>query len=114
VTKPGAPTSGHTEDGFIKLASGAFHTIAVPGAVETVAVGVNDNDTVVGAYVNGAGSSGGIHGFIWRIGGNLTMFDDPNSNGITVLFGINDEGDIVGYYLDSHDHVDGLLAFPAF
>jgi hypothetical protein len=139
VTKPGAPTggsapsleafginnrgdvageytpaSGHTEDGFIKLASGAFHTIAVPGAVETVAVGVNDNDTVVGAYINASGSSAGVHGFIWRIGGNLTMFDDPNAHGTTVLFGINDEGDIVGYYIDSNDHIDGLLALPPF
>lgn len=138
VTKPGAPTggnapnlealginnagdvvgeyttSGHTLDGFIKLASGGFHTIAVPGAVETVAIGVNDNDTVVGAYIDGPGSAGGIHGFIWRIGGNFTMVDDPNSSGITVLFDINDEGDIVGYYDDSHDDINGLLAFPAF
>ena len=75
MTKPGAPTGGNApslsanginnpgdvvgeytaggiNDGFIKLAGGAFHTIAVPGATETVALGVNDNDTVVGAYVD--------------------------------------------------------------
>ena len=108
-------TSGHTLDGFIRLAGGAFHTIAVPGAAETVAIGVNDNDTVVGAYIGGTGTPAGIHGFIWRIGGSFTtMVDDPNASGVTVLFGINNEGDIVGYYDDSHGNTDGLLAFPAF
>jgi hypothetical protein len=134
VTKPGAPTGGNAPsltafginnagdvvgeytasgtamDAFIKLAGGAFHTIAVPGATETVALGVNDNDTVVGAYVDGTA----IHGFIWRIGGHLTtMVDDPNSSGTTILSSINNEGDIVGDYTDSHG-IHGFLAFPAF
>ncbi len=78
VTKPGAPTGGNapslaafginnagdvvgeytpnpssdTIDGFIKFANGVFHTIAVPGATETFALGVNDSDTVVGAYID--------------------------------------------------------------
>ena len=134
MTKPGAPTggnapslsafginnrgdvageyiaSGGTEDGFIKLAGGAFHTITVPGATSTLALGVNDNDTVVGAYVDPSG----VHGFIWRIGGHVTtMVDDPSSSEYTVLSSINNEGDIVGYYLDSHG-THGLLAFPSF
>ena len=138
VTKPGAPTggsapslsafginnrgdvvgeyaaSGSVMDGFIKLAGGAFHTIAVPGATETVALGVNDNDTVVGAYVDATGSTMTIRGFIWRIGGHLTtMVDDPNGGDFTVLSGINNEGDIVGYYEDTQG-LHGLLAFPAF
>ncbi len=136
VTKPGAPidgnapslsafginsagdvvgdytASGGTIEGFIKLPGGAFHTIAVPGAFETVALGVNDNDTVVGAYIDDSGSTTTIHGFIWRFGGHLTtLVDDPN--GYTVLSSINNEGDIVGYYEDSHGF-HGLLAFPAF
>ena len=139
VTKPGAPTGGSAPslvafginnpgdvvgeytasggiiNGFIKLTGGAFHTIAVPGAIETVALGVNDNDTVVGAYVDTSGSTTTIHGFIWRIGGSLTtMVDDPNANGITILYDINNKGDIVGSYIDSQDHTDGLLAYPPF
>ena len=135
VTKPGAPAggnapslsafginnrgdvvgeyaaSGSVMDGFIKLAGGAFHTIAVPGATETVALGVNDNDTVVGAYIDGTT----IHGFIWRIGGKLTvMVADPNANNVTIINGINNKGDIVGFYEDSHGNTDGFLAFPAF
>ena len=138
MTKPGAPTggnapslaafginnagdvvgeytaSGGTIDGFIKLAGGAFHTIAVPGATETVALGVNDNDTVVGAYIDDTGSSMTIHGFIWRIGGHLPPWSTtPTASDFTVLNSINNEGDIVGYYEDSHGF-HGLLAYPAF
>jgi hypothetical protein len=37
-------------DAFVKLARGAFRTIAVPGATETVAAGVDDNDTVADGH----------------------------------------------------------------
>jgi hypothetical protein len=108
-------TSGGTVDAFIKLAGGAFHTIAVPGATSTVALGLNDNDTVVGSYTDGSGATATTHGFIWRIGGSLTLnVDDPNGIGTTTLNGINNEGDIVGFYVDSKGNTDGILAFPAF
>jgi hypothetical protein len=139
VTKPGAATGGNAPslsafginnagdvvgeytasggviDGFLKLAGGAFHTIAVPGAAETVALGINDNDTVVGAYIDGTGTTEMIHGFIWRIGGDLTtMVDDPNADGFSYIDDINNEGDIVGAYIDSHAHFDGFLGYPPF
>jgi hypothetical protein len=135
VTKPGAPTGGNAPsldafginnagdvvgdfktsggmtDAFLKLAGGAFHTIAVPGATETIALGVNDNDTVVGGYV---ASGGTIHGFIWRIGGSLsTDVDDPNALDYSLIDGVNNAGDIVGSYEDSHGF-HGFLAYPAF
>jgi len=139
VTEPGAPTGGKApalsanainnagdvagsyttskgaSDSFLKLAGGAFHAIAVPGASSTVALGVNDNDTVVGFYTDGSGNSMTTHGFIWHIGGGLvTKVDDPNGIGATTLNGINNEGDIVGFYTDSAGNTDGILAFPAF
>ena len=56
-----------------------------------------------------------IHGFIWRIGGRLTtMVDDPNASGVTILNGINNKGDIVGYYrtprLPRPPRLPGLLS----
>jgi hypothetical protein len=139
VTKPGAPTGGAAPnlsanainntgdiageyttnsgniDGFIKLAGGSFHTIAVPGAVETVALGVNDDDAVVGGYIDVSGDVSTVHGFIWRIGGSLsTDVDDPNSDGSSVLDGINNGGDIVGYYENGSGGIGGFLAYPAF
>jgi hypothetical protein len=139
VTEPGAPTggkapnlsanainnagavagdytaSGGTVDAFLKLPGGSFHKIAVPGASSTVALGLNDNDTVVGFYTDGSGGTATTHGFIWRIGGSLTTnVDDPHGIGATTLNGINNEGDIVGFYVDSAGNTDGILAFPAF
>jgi len=108
-------TKGGAADAFLKLPGGSFHTIAVPGASSTVALGLNDNDTVVGFYTDGSGGSATTHGFIWRIGGSLTTnVDDPNGIGTTTLNGINNEGDIVGFYMDSKGNTDGILAFPAF
>ncbi|HEX4089466.1 MAG TPA: hypothetical protein VHZ33_12165 [Trebonia sp.] len=108
-------TSGGATDAFLKLAGGRFTTIAVPHASATMAFGVNDNDTVVGTYTDGSGSTATTHGFIWQIGGHMTTgVDDPNGVGTTLLNGINDENDIVGFYTDSAGNTDGLLAFPAF
>ena len=38
--------------------------------------------------------------------------DDPNAVGATTLNGINDKGDIVGFYTDAAGNTDGLLAVP--
>jgi hypothetical protein len=113
INNAGDVAGGLGADGFIKLAGGALHRIVVPGATETFALGLNDNDTVVGVY---ADSSNTFHGFIWRIGGSLTTrIDDPYAVGPSYLFGINNEGDIVGAYQDSSDgHMDGFLGYPAF
>jgi hypothetical protein len=105
------PKSGVT-DGFLKLASGVFIKLAVPGASSTMAFGVNDSDWVVGDYVTG----GTPHGFIYRLGhGFTTGVDDPNGIGTTTLNGINDENDLVGFYTNPSGSITfGLVAFPAF
>ncbi len=41
------------------------------------------------------------------------MVDDPNADNLSILDGINNEGDIVGTYYDSHGYTDGFLALPA-
>jgi hypothetical protein len=108
-------TKGGVTDAFLKLPGGSFKTIAVPGASSTIALGVNDNDTVVGTYTDGTGGAATMHGFIWKIGGSFaTKVDDPNGIGTTILNGINNEGDIVGFYVDGSGNTDGILAFPAF
>jgi hypothetical protein len=100
-----------TVDGFIKLANGTFTKLAVPGADMTQAFGVNDSDWVVGAYTVGTAT----HGFIWRPGlGFLTSIDDPHGVGTTLLNGINDENDLVGFYTDGAGNVDGLVAYVQF
>jgi hypothetical protein len=99
-------------DAFLQLHSGKFITLAVPGASATQAFGVNDSDEVVGAYMVGSGSSAATHGFTWRSGHGFTTVDDPNGIGTTTINGVNNEGDLVGFYTDGAGNVDGMVALP--
>jgi hypothetical protein len=110
----GSYVSKGVTDGFLKLANGHFIQLAVNGATATQAFGVNDSDWVVGAYTTGPSNAPVTHGFIWTPGHGFATVDDPNGVGTTTLNGINNEGDLVGFYTDSAGNVDGLLAYPGF
>jgi hypothetical protein len=58
-------------------------------------VTVLNSDEVVGTYTAGSGTTATQHGFTWRPG-----------------HGVNDEGDLVGFYTDSKGNTDGLFALP--
>jgi hypothetical protein len=98
-------------DGFLRLHTGRFITLAFPGAAMTQALGVNDGDEVVGTYTDGSGNAATTHGFTWRAG-HFTTVDDPNGVGATSINGVNNEGDLVGFYTDSAGNTDGLVALP--
>lgn len=106
-----ARTSSQT-DAFILESNGKFITLAVPGATMTQAFGLNDHDEVVGAYTAGSGSSAVTRGFTWRPGHGFTTVDDPHGMGATTVNGVNNAGDLVGFYTDSAGHTDGFLAMP--
>ncbi len=99
--------------GFVQLRGGKVITLSFPGASQTQAFGINDGDVVVGDYTVGTGSSATMHGFTWAPGFGYGAVDDPAGLGATTLNGINDHGRIVGFYVDSKGHTDGLLATPA-
>jgi hypothetical protein len=108
-------TASGATDGFVKLHSGKVYPVAVPGASATQIFGLNDNNWAVGTYTVGTGASATTFGFIDIIGDRLiTKISDPNGVGATVLNGINNEGDLVGFYTDSAGNTDGLVAFPPF
>ena len=44
--------------------------------------------------------------------GQFQQIDDPNGIGTTTVNGINDLGDLVGFYVDGAGNTDGLLAVP--
>jgi uncharacterized membrane protein len=71
-----------------------FTTIDVPGAVFTIANGINSAGQIVGNY--GQSTSNDSHGFLLT-GGTFTYFDYPAVPDFTVPLGINDGGLIVGY-----------------
>jgi hypothetical protein len=88
---------------------GVFKTVDGPGASETELLGLNDLGMAVGFdVVNGV-----THGIIYNTKtGKFTTLDDPNAVGSTVFNGINNKGDIVGFYVDAAGNTDGLLTTP--
>jgi uncharacterized membrane protein len=67
--------------------------IDVPGAVFTIAWGINSAGDIVGNY--GQSTSNDSHGFLYS-NGVFTFFDHPAVPNFTVPRGINDVGQIVG------------------
>jgi hypothetical protein len=104
------PATGNT-DGFL-LSHGQFTDLAVPGASATMALGVSNSDEVVGTYTVGSGSSAQMHGFTWQAGRGFRTVDDPHGMGTTTINGVNDFGQLVGFYVDSAGNTDGFVATP--
>ena len=72
-----------------------FTTLAVPGASNVYAYGINNSGQIVGSY--DSNGINGENGVLWNASGNYTTIDVPNAES-TYLFGINDAGVIVGTY----------------
>jgi hypothetical protein len=104
------PATGNT-DGFL-LRDGHLVDLAVPGATSTMALGVNNNDEIVGTYMVGSGNSAVMHGFTWTPRHGFSTVDDPNGAGTTTINGVNDFGQLVGFYVDGASNTDGFLATP--
>jgi hypothetical protein len=108
-------TTGGITDGFVKRTNGMFVTLVYPGSDVTMtqAFGINDSGLVVGAYTTGSGSSAQTFGFTW-MNGHYTEVNDPHGIGSTIINGVNDRGELVGFYMDANDNnnTDGFLAKP--
>lgn len=104
--------SGNTE-AFL-LANGKPTEIKYPGSSQTQALGLNNNDEVVGVYTVGSGSNAAMHGFTWYPGFGFHKIDAPAGSGTTTVNGVNECGDIVGFYVDSAGNTDGLLGNAQF
>jgi uncharacterized membrane protein len=84
---------------------GAFTTIDFPGAVDTLALAINNRDQIVGTSI---GAENTKRGFLLEEG-EFTGIDHPDATsevrgGGTALNGLNDRGQIVGQYSDSSCH----------
>ena len=88
--------SGGVIHGFLDN-HGHFTTVDAPGASETELLGINDFGIAVGLdMVNGA-----MHGIVFNSHtGKFTTLDDPHGIGTTTLNGINDLGQITGFYVE--------------
>jgi Cu/Zn superoxide dismutase len=61
----------------------------------------------------GSGNSAQTHGFTWTARGGFKQVDDPAGVGTTTVNGVNDAGDLVGFYVDGNGNTDGMLATPS-
>jgi hypothetical protein len=107
-------SGGHLFSGV----AGTVTTISVPGAYSTDAMGLNNLGEVVGCYTTGP--SGPDQSFIWDAG-VFSFFNDPlganepnvaGAAGGTCATGINDFGQIAGFYTDSSGVIHGFVATP--
>jgi len=91
------------------LNGGVFVQLDAPGSTFTQALGLNNTGSVVGDYMDGAGLT---HGFVYTISnGQFVTIDNPNGVGTTIVNGINDAGDLVGFYGTAPIN-SGFLARP--
>jgi hypothetical protein len=81
----------------------------------TMFFGINNAGYAVGTYVDGAGQN---HGVLYNIASmGFQTVDDPfaapgGGNG-TTLNGLNDNNQLVGFYVNANGDTIGLLADPA-
>lgn len=113
-TAVGFYTDAGTGDtlGFIH---GVNHGFEFPGSTFTQFLGINNSDLIVGVYQDSAGNN---HGFTFNeLTSQWQTVDDPFAvpgagNGTTIN-GLNDKGQLVGFYVNAAGQTIGLLANPA-
>jgi len=81
-----------------------YANVRFPGAMLTIANGINNGDVIVGSFFD---SNSSVHGFVYRKG-KYVQVDYPGSTETEIL-GINDNGALVGTY-----QVPGPLNFHGF
>ena len=104
----------HYQYGFL-YNNGAYTSLSYPGALWTSAFGINSSGQIVGQYslnpYNDPTRQGdsNLHGFLYY-NGTFTSIDAPNAVS-TQPYGINDQGQIVGYCVDDMGP-HGFVASP--
>jgi predicted chitinase len=93
------------------LSGYSFSRVDAPGFT-TTNYGINDSGQIVGEYATPSsdpeGPSSIVHGFLNDRGAYMPL-DDPEADNVTVATGINNSGQIVGYYYDDSGDQHGFL-----
>ena len=109
----GFGTIGGDTEGFL-LAKGKPTEIKYPGSSMTQPLGLNNNDEVVGVYTVTSGNNTAMHGFTWYPRFGFHKVDAPGGAGTTTINGVNECGDIVGFFVDGTNNTHGLLGNAQF
>jgi hypothetical protein len=91
------------QNGF-ELSGGKFTTINCALENGTLLSDINDNSQIVGTYA----FIGGFHGFQFEANGSCSDVIDPLGTADTNAWGIDDGGEIVGFYVDSGGAFQGF------
>ena len=91
---------------------GRLLKLVYPGATSTQAFGINDSREIVGAYTVGTGNAAKTFGFTWTPGRGWKSVNDPKGIGSTTINGVNNAGDLVGFYNDAAGNTHGFLFSP--
>ena len=96
--------------GYLLSAADVLTTLNFPGSMDTSAFGINNNGLVVGIYTDGMGVQ---HGFTYNTVTNTWQtVDDPVADpGTTLINGLNDKGQLVGFYMSGANTI-GFVASP--
>lgn len=82
---------------------------SIPNVAFTQFLGINDNNIAVGYYQSS--TDGSQHGFLYNANTQqYTFLDDPLASSITQITGINDAGEITGFYNDANGNRHGFIA----
>jgi len=95
---------------FLRSPTGAITFLPDPSSQGTSQMQSINNEGVLVGWAGGLDSvlNGiGLHGLLWREG-RYAQFDYPGAIGTTGT-GINDEGQIVGWYVDADQNTNGFL-----
>ena len=103
---------GRITEGFFQRNAGQVYLLRVPGATTTKALGINDKGEVVGAYQVGKGAGATTHGFTWTRQRGFITVNDPDGPGATTISGVNNAGELVGFYVSAAGQTHGLVATP--
>jgi len=115
-TFPGAINAGEVIVGYytvssepflhgFTLSNGVFTSFDYPGADGTAAYGINDAGSISGIFLNNTFAE---QGFV-EIGGVFTLVDVPGGTIDTNFYRIENNGYIVGSYIDSIGEYHGIL-----
>jgi hypothetical protein len=98
--------TGGAEHGFSKTGASytSFDVTGLGTALNTQASGINAAGTIVGSFSNGTIT----HGFV-DTGGAFAAISDPLGVNGTWATGIDNHGDIVGYYVDGGGITHGFV-----
>ncbi len=99
---------GTDDSGSFSYSKGKFKSISFPGASQTLAWGINDNEMISGWYVICTPNC--EHGFL-LVKGKYMSFDYPGAMG-TFANGINASGQIVGSYTPDEQTFHGFISSP--